>query len=102
MNIYISRLDLQWKDKDLENLFTPFGDVASAAISMDGFTEKSRGFGFVEMPDDAQAQSAIAALNESTVDGHLLSVQQAEPKEFKRGSYKVGGGTINPYRFKKN
>lgn len=102
MNIYISRLDLQWKDQDLEKLFAPFGNVASASISIDGFTEKSRGFGYVEMPDETQAKLAIEALNDSSVDGHQISVQEAEPKEAKRGSYRVGGGAINPYRFKKN
>jgi RNA recognition motif-containing protein len=102
MNIYIARFDLLWKNKDLENLFTPFGTVASASVAIDGFTDKSRGFGYVEMPDDEQARTAIEALNESTIGGCQLSVQQAEPLEQKRGSYKVGGGTINPYRFKRN
>jgi len=102
MNIYISRFDLQWKNTDLENLFTPYGNVSSAAVSIDSFTDKSRGFGYVEMPDEEQAKKAIAALDKATVGGCELSVQEAEPKELKRGSYKVGGGTINPYRFKKN
>ena len=102
MNIYIAQFDLQWRDKDLENLFMPFGSVESATIEMDAFTEKSRGFGYVEMADDDQARKAIAGLNETTVGGCQLKVQEAEPREIKRGSYKVGGGTINPYRFKKN
>lgn len=102
MNIYIAQFDLQWSNKDLENLFTPFGKVESAAIEMDAFTEKSRGFGYVEMADDEEARKAIAGLNETTVSGCQLKVHEAEPKEIKRGSYKVGGGAINPYRFKKN
>ena len=77
MNIYISRFDLQWKNIDLENLFTPYGDVSSAEISIDGFTDKSRGFGYVEMPDEEQAKKAIAALNKTVVAGHELSVQKA-------------------------
>lgn len=102
MNIYIGRIDLQWNNKDLENLFMPFGEVSSAFVSIDGFTEKSRGFGYVEMPDEEQAKNAIATLDKTTVSGNEISVQEAEPKEAKRGSYKVGGGAINPYRFKKN
>lgn len=102
MNIYISQFALTWENKDLEKLFTPFGDVQSATIEMDAFTDKSRGFGFVEMVDDVQAMAAINALDKTTVEGRQLTVQKAAPKEEKRGSYKVGGGTINPYRFKKN
>jgi RNA recognition motif-containing protein len=102
MNIYIAQFDLQWNDKDLKELFKPFGEVTSASIEMDAFTDKSRGFGYVEMADDEQAKKAIAELNQTTVGSHQILVQEAEPKEVKRGSYKVGGGTINPYRFKKN
>lgn len=102
MNIYVARFAVEWKDTDLQTLFTPFGAVASAAIEIDSFTEKSRCFGYVDMPDEDQAKTAIAALNKSTVNGFELTVKEAEPKEIKRGSYKVGGGAINPYRFKKN
>ena len=102
MNIYVAQFDLKWKDEDLKSLFDVHGDVQSAKIEMDAFTDKSRGFGFVEMPDDAQAKTAIAALDKTEVNGKKLTVQEAEPKELKRGSYKVGNGGINPYRFKKN
>ncbi|RYF87063.1 MAG: RNA-binding protein [Chitinophagaceae bacterium] len=102
MNIYIASFDIQWKNKDLETLFSPFGEVSSAAIEIDAFTDKSRGFGYVEMPDESQAKSAIEALDKSTVEGHQITVQEAEPKELRRGSYKVGSASVNPYRFKKN
>jgi RNA recognition motif-containing protein len=102
MNIYISNLDTQWKDADLKNLFVPHGEVASAEISIDAFTEKSRGFGYVEMPNDDEAQQAIKALNETEVSGQKITVQQAEPKDVRKGSYKVGNGAVNMYRFKKN
>lgn len=102
MNIYVAQFDLQWKDEDLKSLFVTHGNVQSAKVEMDAFTEKSRGFGYVEMPDDGQAQSAITALNKTEVNGKQLTVQQAEPREVKRGSYKVGNSVINPYRFKKN
>jgi RNA recognition motif-containing protein len=102
MNIYITQLDTQWKDMDLKNLFAPYGEVASAEISIDSFTDKSRGFGYVEMPNDEEAQKAIKALNETEVNGQKISVQQAEPKDVRKGSYKVGNGAVNMYRFRKN
>lgn len=102
MNIYVAQFDLQWKDEDLKNLFAPHGDVQSAKIEMDAFTERSRGFGYVEMPDEEQAQLAINTLDKSEINGRKLMVQKAEPKEMKRGSYKVGSTNVNPYRFKKN
>jgi len=102
MNIYISNLDTQWKDSDLKNLFVPYGEVVSAEISIDSFTDKSRGFGYVEMPNEDQAEKAIKALNDSEVSGQKITVQQAEPKDVRKGSYKVGNGAVNMYRFKKN
>lgn len=102
MNIFIAKFDTQWKEEDLNNLFTPYGSVKSATIEMDAFTEKSRGFGYVEMPDEEQAKAAIIALNETDVKGCQITVQKAEPKDVRKGSYKVGSGDVNPYRFKKN
>jgi RNA recognition motif-containing protein len=102
MNILISNLHTDVKDNDLRNLFTPHGEVTSAEIAMDAFTDRSRGFGYVEMPNEEEAQKAIAALNQSEVNGLNISVQQAKPKEVHKGSYKVGNGAINVYRFKKN
>jgi RNA recognition motif-containing protein len=102
MNIYIGNFGTQLKDEELKNLFTPHGEVTSVEIAMDVFTETSRGFGYVEMPVEDQARAAIAALNQSEMNGLRLQVQVAEPKEVKKGSYKVGDGGFNPYRFKKN
>lgn len=102
MNIYVAQFDLQWKDEDLKTLFGAHGDVQSAKVEIDSFTDQSRGFGYVEMPDDTQAKSAIAALDKTEVNGKKITVQEAEPRESKKGSYKVGNGGINPYRFKKN
>lgn len=101
MNIYISNFDVRLKNDDLKSLFTPYGEVQSAEIAIDGFTELSRGFGHVEMPDEEQAQTAIAALNQKSIDGRVVTVRQAEPKEDHRGSYKVGSGAVKAYRFKK-
>ena len=101
MNIYVGNLSWNLKDQDLSNLFTPYGEVASAKIVMDKFTQRSKGFGFVEMPNDDQAQAAIAQLNGSEVDGRNLVVNESRPKEnaggggFNRGGgggFKKGGG----------
>jgi RNA recognition motif-containing protein len=102
MNIYVANFSTQLKDEDLKNLFVPHGKVASAEVAIDGFTEQSRGFGYVEMPVEEEARAAIAALNQKELNGTTLKVQEAEPKEMRRGSYKVGSGSINPYRFRKN
>ena len=102
MNIYVSNIGTQMKDEELKSFFAPYGEVASAEVAIDAFTDQSRGFGYVEMPDDQQALAAIQALNQSDVNGRSLLVKEAEPKELKRGSYKVGNGGVNPYRFRKN
>ena len=93
MNIYVGNLSWNLKDQDLANLFTPYGEVASAKIVMDKFTQRSKGFGFVEMANDEQAQAAIAQLNGSEVDGRNLVVNESRPKEEGGGGgYKKGGG----------
>ena len=98
MNIYVGNLSWNLKDQDLANLFTPFGEVTSAKIVMDKFTQRSKGFGFVEMKDDSQAQAAISQLNGSEVDGRNLVVNESRPKEegsggggFKKRSFGNGG-----------
>ena len=93
MNIYVGNLSWNLKDQDLANLFTPYGEVASAKIVMDKFTQRSKGFGFVEMLNDEQAQAAIAQLNGSEVDGRNLVVNESRPKEDGGGGgFKKGGG----------
>lgn len=99
MNIYVGNLSWNLKDQDLQDLFTPFGEVSSAKIVMDKFTNRSKGFGFVEMANDAEAQAAIAQLNGSEVDGRNLVVNESRPKEggtgggggFKKRSFGSGG-----------
>jgi RNA recognition motif-containing protein len=102
MNIYIANFGTQFKDEQLKDLFAPHGEVSSVEIAFDVFTEKSRGFGYVQMPVDDEARAAIAALNKTEMNGHLLQVQEAELRDVRKGSYKVGSGGINPYRFKKS
>jgi RNA recognition motif-containing protein len=98
MNIYVGNLSWSLKDQDLADLFTPYGEVASGKIVMDKFTQRSKGFGFVEMPNDEQAQAAIAQLNGAEVDGRNLVVNESRPKEGGEGGFKkksfggAGGG----------
>ena len=92
MNIYVGNLSWGLKDQDLANLFAPYGEVSSAKIVMDKFTQRSKGFGFVEMPNDEQAQAAIAQLNGSEVEGRNLVVNESRPKEEGSGGFKKRGG----------
>jgi RNA recognition motif-containing protein len=90
MNIYVSNLSFNVQDEDLREFFTEYGEVSSAKVITDKFTGKSRGFGFVEMPDDEAAKKAIAELDQASVDNRTIRVMEAKPKEDKpRGG---GGG----------
>ena len=100
MNIYVGNLSWSLKDQDLANLFSPFGEVTSAKIVTDKFTHRSKGFGFVEMANDAEAQTAIDSLNNTEVEGRNLVVNESRPKTeggsggggFKKRSFGNGGG----------
>ncbi len=81
MNIYVGNLPWSVKDQDLQEIFSQHGDVTSARVMTDRDSGRSRGFGFVEMADDAAAQAAIDALNSSEVDGRALRVNEAKPRE---------------------
>ena len=81
MNIYVSNLSFAVQDEDLRSYFAEYGDVTSAKVIMDKFTNRSKGFGFVEMSDDAAAQKAIAELDGATVDGRSIRVSIAKPRE---------------------
>ena len=89
MNIYVGNLPFEIDDAELENTFTPFGEVSSARVIQDRFSGRSRGFGFVEMADDSQAEAAIQALNGKEFSGRPLTVNEAKPREDKRSG---GGG----------
>ncbi|GAB4091084.1 RNA recognition motif domain-containing protein [Flaviaesturariibacter terrae] len=92
MNIYVGNLSWNLKDQDLSDLFAPFGEVTSAKIIQDKMTNRSKGFGFVEMANDSEAQAAIAQLNGSEVDGRNLVVNESRPKEGGSGGGFGGGG----------
>lgn len=91
MNIYVGNLPHATSDSELREAFEEFGSVDSAVIIKDKFTGKSRGFGFVEMPDQGEAESAISAMNENEFGGRTLTVNEARPRE-SRPSGGGGGG----------
>src|SRR5213593_3109919 len=95
MNIYVSNLSFNVQDEDLREFFTEYGEVSSAKVITDKFTGKSRGFGFVEMPDNEAAQKAIAELDNGTVEGRTIRVMEAKPKEEKARSNSGGGFRSN-------
>jgi len=80
MNIYVGNLAREATEQDVKDAFAAFGQVASVAIIMDKFTGESRGFGFVEMPTQAEAQAAIAGLNGKPVKGRPVTVNEARPR----------------------
>ena len=88
MNIFVAKLSFQTSSEDLQEAFEAYGTVDSAKVIMDHFTSKSKGFAFVEMPDDSEGQAAIDALNDSDLDGATIVVKKAEPRESRGG----GGG----------
>jgi len=88
MNIYVSNLSFSINDEDLAKLFNGYGEVTSAKVIMDKFTNRSKGFGFVEMPDDAAGEKAIKELNGSQVDNRSISVTVARPREERSGGNK--------------
>lgn len=89
--IYVGNLPFSTNDAELRSMFEAHGTVASATVVMDRETGRSRGFGFVEMSDDAQAQAAIEAMNGKSINGRDLTVNEARPRE-NRGGFGGGGG----------
>jgi RNA recognition motif-containing protein len=81
MNIFVARLSSATTAEDLEKIFSEFGEVVSAKVIFDKETKNSKGYGFVEMKDDAEAKAAITALNETEVDGKQIVVKEARPRE---------------------
>jgi RNA recognition motif-containing protein len=92
MNIFVARLNYDTRERDLRHAFEEFGDVDSVKIIMDRYTGQSRGFGFIEMPDDQEARSAISELNDEYLDGRKLVVKKAEPRNSQSRSNGYSGG----------
>lgn len=102
MNLYIGNLSWGLSESDLQQLFEAYGEVSSCKIVKDKMTNRSKGFGFVEMPNDDEANQAISALNGKEVGGRAISVNEARPREERpagggfrggnRGGGNYGGG----------
>jgi RNA recognition motif-containing protein len=96
--LYVGNLPYQVRDQDLEQAFSPFGAVTSAKVMMERDTGRSKGFGFVEMGSDAEAQEAINGMNGQSLGGRSLVVNEARPMEARpprSGGYGGGGGGGN-------
>lgn len=93
MNIFVAKLNFKTESDRLQEVFEAYGEVDSAKVIMDRDTGRSKGFAFVEMPNDDEAQNAIDALNESELDGSTIVVKKAEPRENRGGGgFNRGGG----------
>ena len=90
--LYVGNMSYDVSSSDLEQLFKTHGEVQSAEVINDRMTGRSKGFGFVEMGSDQEAQAAIAALNGKDHGGRALTVNEAKPREPRRGGYGGGGG----------
>ncbi|HZN62981.1 MAG TPA: RNA-binding protein [Planctomycetota bacterium] len=92
MNIFAGNLSYDVTESDLRQAFEAFGQVSSAAVIMDRMTGRSKGFGFVEMPDKAEAEAAIQGLNLKELKGRAVTVNEAKPREDRGGAPRGGGG----------
>jgi cold-inducible RNA-binding protein len=90
--LYVGNLSYDTTSSALEALFTPHGTVQSAEVIQDRDTNRSKGFGFVQMGSDQEAQAAITALNGQQQDGRALTVNEAKPREDRGGARSGGGG----------
>ena len=96
MNIFVAKLNFRTDSENLKQAFEEFGEVSSAKVIMDRETGKSKGFGFVEMPNESEAHEAINGLNETELNGHTIVVKKARPKEEANGG---GGYNSRPKSF---
>jgi RNA recognition motif-containing protein len=81
MNIFVAKLNFSTTSEGLRETFEQYGEVESAVVIMDRVTGRSKGFGFVEMPNTGEAQAAIKDLDQSSLDGRTITVKKAEPRE---------------------
>jgi len=95
MNIYVSNLSFHTSEEDLKNLFLKFGSVTSAKIIMDRETNRSRGFGFIEMPSEEEGQAALSGLNNKEIQGRPLSVSVAKEKNDRLGGRNSFSRTVD-------
>ena len=90
--LYVGNLSYSVTSADLENLFSPHGNIRSAEVITDRATGQAKGFGFVEMDSDAEADAAISALDGKDFGGRALKVNEARPRESRSGGFGGGGG----------
>jgi RNA recognition motif-containing protein len=95
MNIFVAKLSQRTNDTSLHDLFQEYGEVSSAKVIFDRETGNSKGYGFVEMPDETEALQAIENLNDSEFEGNNIVVKKARPKEGNQGR---GGGEYRSHR----
>jgi RNA recognition motif-containing protein len=93
LNIYVGNLSFDTSERDLEAAFAAYGAVSSARIATDRETNRPRGFGFVEMASQAEAQAAIAGLNGKELQGRSLTVNEARPREERGQSNRRAGSS---------
>ena len=92
MNIFCAKLNYDTQEEDLRSAFEAYGEVSSVKIIMDKFSGRSKGYGFVEMPDDNEGQAAIDALNDTELQGRAIVVKKANQRdESRRGGGRDGG-----------
>ena len=96
MNIFVGSLPFRLAEAELRELFEAYGEVSSARIITDKFSGKSRGFGFVELPEREQGEAAIAQLHEQEFQGRNITVNEAKPRTESRGGF--NGGHNRPRR----
>jgi RNA recognition motif-containing protein len=92
MNIYVGNLSYEVTEKDLKEAFGVFGEVETVRVLKDNYSGRSKGFGFVEMPNNADAQSAISSLNDTELKGRTVKVNTARPRTENRGGRGGSGG----------
>ncbi|HCX99842.1 MAG TPA: RNA-binding protein [Bacteroidales bacterium] len=92
MNIFCGSLPFRLQESELKEFFEEYGEVSAARIITDKFSGRSKGFGFIEMPDDEQAKKAIEELDGAEVDGRTIVVNQAEERKDTRGGGNQRGG----------
>ena len=92
MKIFVGNLPYRSTDTELNDVFSAHGEVTSAQVIIDRYTGRSRGFGFVEMPNDSEAEAAIAALNGKDLDGRALVVNQSRPRTYDSSRDDSAGG----------
>ena len=91
--LYVGNLSYNVRDEDLQQAFAQYGTVSSAKVMMDRDTGRSKGFGFVEMGSDPEAQAAINGMNGQALDGRAIVVNEARPREERPGGFGGGGGS---------